>query len=86
MSGFRGFLFCAVLSGTAACATAAFPFTDFGQGRPVTREDLSGRSFCSSNGVRALYGADRRFSNSRGEHNVSWSVPRPEARPEGSPV
>jgi hypothetical protein len=40
MIGFRGFLFCAVLSGTATCATVAFPVTDFGQGRPVATQDL----------------------------------------------
>jgi hypothetical protein len=42
MIGFRGFLFCAVLSGTATCATVAFPVTDFGQGRPVATQDLLG--------------------------------------------
>jgi hypothetical protein len=43
-------------SGAAASATAAFPVTDFGQGRPVTARDLSGKSFCYSNGVRTQSG------------------------------
>jgi hypothetical protein len=77
MIGFREFLFCAVLSGTAACATAAFAVTDFGQGRPVTTQDLSGKSFCWNNGKRTTYGADGKFSNSLGSHGRPWLVLEP---------
>jgi hypothetical protein len=77
MNSFRGFLFYAALPAMAFWSTEVLGFTDFGQGRPVTTRDLSGKSFCYSNGVRTSYGANGKWSNSRGKHGP-WSVPEPE--------
>jgi hypothetical protein len=76
MMGFRGFLFCAVLSGTSTCATAAFSFTDFGKGRPVTFQDLVGKTFCWGNGNTVLYKADGQFQNNHGGHGT-WVIVEP---------
>jgi hypothetical protein len=73
MIGLRGFLFCAVLSGTAVSATPAFPFTDFGQGRPVSFQDLAGKKFCWDSGRWVLYGANGQFLNNRGTRGA-WVV------------
>jgi hypothetical protein len=54
----------------------AFSFTDFGNGRPVTTQDLSGKHFCWSNGIRAFYGADGQFSNSIGSRKP-WLIVEP---------
>ena len=59
--------------GTAACATAAFSFTDFGQGRPVTAQDLSGKKFCWDSGLGVRYEANGQFLNTRG-HRGTWAV------------
>jgi hypothetical protein len=34
----------------ALWSTQVLAFTDFGQGRPITTQDLSGKSFCWNNG------------------------------------
>jgi len=77
MNTLRKFLFYATPLAMACWSTEVLAFTDFGQGRPVTAQDLSGKSFCWNNGVRASYGADGKLSNSLGKHGIPWSVPRP---------
>ena len=66
---------------TACCVLFAswngLSYTDFGNGRPVTAKDLSGKHFCWGNGTRTLYGADGMLSNSRGAHNKPWSIANP---------
>ena len=77
MNTFRGFLFYAALPAMAFWSTEVLGFTDFGHGRPVTTQDLSGKKFCWSNGIRAFYGANGKLSNSLGVHDRPWSVPQP---------
>jgi hypothetical protein len=69
MNLFRGFLFYAALPAMAFWSTEVLGFTDFGQGRPVTAQDLSGKKFCWNNGIRAFYGANGKLSNSLGVHD-----------------
>src|SRR5580704_11122271 len=64
MNTLRKFLFYATPLAMACWSTEVLAFTDFGQGRPATAQDLSGKSFCWNNGVRASYGADGKLSNS----------------------
>ncbi len=77
MNSFRKFVVYAALPAIPFWATGVLAFTDFGKGRPVTAQDLSGKTFCWNNGIRASYGANGTFSNSRGAHDRPWSVPRP---------
>ena len=76
MRAFRGFVLCAGLSTVAAWATAVLAYTDFGRGKPVTAQDLSGKKFCFDNGDWAVYAADGQITNNRGKH-PPWSVSEP---------
>ena len=67
----------AVAIGLGGGQDKAFSLTDFGNGRPVTTQDLAGKHFCWSNGTRAFYGADGMFSNSLGKHNIPWLIVEP---------
>jgi hypothetical protein len=69
----RKFLFYATPLAMACWSTEVLAFIDFGQGRPVTAQDLSGKSFCWNNGVRASYGADGKLSNSLGSGLIDHS-------------
>ena len=46
------------------------------QGRPVTTQDLIGKTYCWENGGKGTYGAGGSFSNNRGYHGT-WSVTEP---------
>jgi hypothetical protein len=69
----------AVAIGLGGGQEKAFSTTDFGHGRPVTTQDLSGKHFCWSNGVRTFYGADGMVSTISGVHNRPWFIPEPGA-------
>lgn len=77
MNSFRRFSLYAALPAMAFWSTEVLAFTDFGKGKPITAQDISGKSFCWSNGVRTLYGANGTLSNSRGVHDRPWSVTEP---------
>jgi hypothetical protein len=57
-------------------STTILAFTDFGQGRPVTFQDLAGKTFCWDNPLRATYGANGQFLNSWGVRGT-WVVVNP---------
>ena len=78
MKGFFGFPRLAVVSAAIGIvlATPAFAYSDFGQGKPVTFQDLAGKKFCWDNGVWALYEANGQFQNSLGKHR-HWGVVEP---------
>lgn len=65
-----------VLVSSALWAGKAAAVTDFGNGRPISDADLSGKRFCWSNGHWAVYGAGGKMINDRGGH-LHWSVPKP---------
>ncbi len=46
------------------------------QGRPVTAQDLVGKTYCWENGGKGTYGAGGSFSNNKGYHGT-WSVTEP---------
>jgi hypothetical protein len=76
MNSFRGFLFYAALPAMAFWSTEVLAFTDFGQGKPITAKDLSGKKFCWNNGDWAFYGPNGQMSNRLGRH-PHWSVGEP---------
>jgi hypothetical protein len=43
-------------------------------GRPVTPSDISGKTFCWSNGHKGTYGANGIYTNDRGTR-TTWSIP-----------
>jgi hypothetical protein len=77
LNSFLKVIILSVIPWAALWPTHSMAVTDFGHGRPVTYQDLSGKKYCWSNGNLALYGADGKFSNNRGAHDTPWSVPEP---------
>jgi hypothetical protein len=76
MKALRG-LFLTALFATACWATAAFAITDFGRGKPITFQDLAGKTFCWNDGGRVTYGANGLETNNKNNHHPPWSVPEP---------
>lgn len=50
-------------------------YAGFGEGRPVTAADFSGKKFCFNDGIWEYYEPNGKMTTSRG-HGV-WSVPQP---------
>ena len=69
-----------ILSLSFACiATQALAVTDFGRdgGRPITSNDIAGKTICWSNGwVRANFAANGVYTDNR-HHPGKWYVPEP---------
>jgi hypothetical protein len=61
----------------ALCSTTAFAFTDFGRGKPITYQDLAGKTFCWPGGGKVFYGPNGLESSNKNNHRPPWSVPEP---------
>jgi hypothetical protein len=77
MKALRKCLFYGALLAMAFWATAACAITDFGRGKPITAQDLSGKTFCWNDGGRVTYGANGLETNNKNNHHPPWSVPEP---------
>jgi hypothetical protein len=77
MNVVRGPALAVALSGVLAVAAPASAYTEFGQGKPISAQDLSGKTFCWGDGTRVVYGANGKLSSNRGVHDRPWSVPEP---------
>jgi hypothetical protein len=49
----------------------------FGRGKPITAQDLAGKTFCWADGGRVTYGANGLETNNKNNHHPPWSVPEP---------
>ncbi len=76
MKTFQRILLCAALPATALWTNAALAYADFGQGKPISAQDLSGKKFCWNTGGWVIYGADGQYTNRSGTHR-HWSVTEP---------
>ena len=77
MKALRGFLFCGATAAIVCAATTASAVTDFGHGKPITFQDLAGKTFCWYDGGRVTYGANGMETNHKNNHHPPWSVPEP---------
>jgi hypothetical protein len=77
MKALRGFLFCGATAAIVCAATTASAVTDFGHGKPITFQDLAGKTFCWYDGGRVTYGANGMETNHKNNHHTPWSVPEP---------
>jgi hypothetical protein len=73
MKIFTRWLMSAGLVAIVCGPTATSAYTDFGQGKPVTFQDLAGKKFCWDTGRWVLYAANGQFLNSRSVHGT-WVV------------
>ena len=76
MKALRGFFLIRVLA-MASWATTASAITDFGRGKPITAQDLSGKTFCWADDGRVTYGANGLETNHKNNRHPPWSVPQP---------
>src|SRR6202021_2377822 len=60
-----------------SAATTASAVTDFGHGKPITLQDLAGKTFCWYDGGRVTYGANGMETNHKNNHHPPWPVPKP---------
>jgi hypothetical protein len=77
MKALRGVWLCGALLAVASWGTTAFAITDFGRGKPITFQDLAGKTFCWSDGGRVTYGANGLETNNKNNHHPPWAVPEP---------
>jgi hypothetical protein len=77
LNSFLRVIVLSAISCTAFWPTHSLAVTDFGQGRPITYQDISGKKYCWNDGDEVLYGSNGKYSNNRGTHDWPWSVPEP---------
>ena len=77
MNSLRTFVFYAALPAMAFWSTEVAAVTDFGRGKPITFQDLAGKTFCWADGGRVTYGASGLETNHKNNHHPAWSVPEP---------
>jgi hypothetical protein len=76
MKTFSALLVFATLS-APLWTTAVVAYTDFGRGKPITAQDLSGKKFCWPTGYSVIYGANGLETNNKNDRHPPWSVPEP---------
>jgi hypothetical protein len=70
------FLMCLAIFSITLSGTQSGAATDFGNGRPVSAKDLSGKTICWNDGIKETFAADGVQTSNR-SRRAKWSVLEP---------